>query len=161
MKKIMFLLLLILLICAGITERNIIAESSYDKHPDPYMRVSDLNQLTPDTRKLAEELVERAREEGLPVVIIETYRSQERQEMIYSQGRSAEGHKVTWTLDSMHTKRRAFDIIKEGSDPYGDEDFFERCAEIGEEIALESGHYWSVKDSGHFQNFNFWNHIWY
>ncbi|WP_281486989.1 M15 family metallopeptidase [Lysinibacillus sphaericus] len=44
------------------------------------------------------------------VFITETYRSQERQKYLYAQGRTRPGQIVTWTLDSNHKSRLAWDI---------------------------------------------------
>lgn len=159
-KRILIFGFLIGLTVLGLKIRNLIEEASY---PPLYGNqiVSDLDQLTPDTKALAEEFLARCQAEGLEVKITETYRTQGRQNQLYAQGREIEGPRVTWTRNSLHTRRRAFDIAKEGDDPYGDLEFFERCAEIGEEVGLEAGHYWRVKDSPHFQNFNWWNYFWY
>lgn len=118
---------------------------------DEYEIISDIEELEPKTRELCYEFVDRCQEAGLDVVVIETYRSQERQDRLYDQGRVTDGPVVTWTRDSIHTKRRAFDIVKAGDDPYSDEDFFRRCAEIGEDLGLECGYYWDKADMGHYQ----------
>lgn len=156
MKRSILLGLLFGLIFLGITIRNEIAKRNYPRVSGQGV-ISDLNQLTPDTKKLALEFLRRCEEEGLNVKITETYRTQRRQDELYAQGRDTDGPRVTWTENSMHTRRRAFDIAKAGDDPYGDLEFFERCAEIGREVGLESGHYWRVKDSPHFQNYKWWN----
>lgn len=143
-----------------VTLRNEIVKASFSPINENEI-ISDLNQLTPDTKKLALEFLSRCEEEGLAVKIVETYRTQKRQDHLYAQGRNTDGPRVTWTKNSVHTRRRAFDIVKAGEDPYGDEEFFEKCAKIGEEVGLEAGHYWTVRDSGHFQNFNWWNRFWY
>lgn len=44
------------------------------------------------------------------IFITETYRSQERQNYLYAQGRTQPGQKVTWTLKSNHSGRLAWDI---------------------------------------------------
>lgn len=44
------------------------------------------------------------------IFITETYRSQERQKYLYAQGRTRPGQIVTWTLDSNHKSRLAWDI---------------------------------------------------
>lgn len=47
---------------------------------------------------------------GLQFIVTCTYRSQEEQNELYAQGRTKPGKKVTWTKNSKHTLRRAFDI---------------------------------------------------
>lgn len=44
------------------------------------------------------------------IFITETYRSQERQNYLYAQGRTRPGQIVTWTLNSKHKSRLAWDI---------------------------------------------------
>lgn len=124
----------------------------------PEVVISDLGELTPKTQALAEDFLARCQEEGLPVLITETYRTQDRQDYLYEQGRTREGPVVTWTRQSSHTDRRAFDICKEGPDPYGDEDFFRRCAEIGLEVGLSPGYYWETcQDKPHFEYDPWWD----
>lgn len=43
--------------------------------------------------------------------MFEGYRSQERQDHLYAQGRTRPGAKVTWTQESHHTGRRAADVV--------------------------------------------------
>ncbi|WP_138159342.1 M15 family metallopeptidase [Peptoniphilus catoniae] len=118
--------------------------------------ISDLEELSPNTKKLAYKFLERCEEEGLSVIVTETYRTQERQEKLYAQGRTEEGNKVTWTRNSNHTKRHAFDIAKAGSDPYGDMEFFRKCADIALEVGLTPGYYFKTyKDPPHME-FNAW-----
>lgn len=97
--------------------------------------ISDLDELSPKTRELAIEFLERCEESGLSVRIRETYRTQARQNMLYEQGRTTPGPIVTWTKNSKHNMRRAFDICEDNTDnPYGDLEFFRRCADIGKEV---------------------------
>ena len=114
--------------------------------------ISDIEQLSPKTKELALEFLARCEAEGLPVQITETYRTQERQNALYEQGRSLPGPIVTWTKNSKHTQGLAFDICKAGGDPYGDDDFFRRCAEIGREVGLSPGYFWEKNpDKPHYQ----------
>lgn len=130
---------------------------SYAGNYDPNAVVSDLDELTPKTRELALKFLERCEEEGLKVRITETYRTQERQDKLYDQGRRTKGNVVTWTKNSKHTKRRAFDICEQGPNPYGNEDFFRRCAEIGREVGLTPGYYWEgVQDKPHYELNRWW-----
>ncbi|WP_459129829.1 M15 family metallopeptidase [Guggenheimella bovis] len=120
-------------------------------------RIDSLDELTPHTKAKALEFLERCREEGLDVVITETYRSDERQRVLYAKGRTTEGSIVTYTLHSNHTSRRAFDICKGGDDPYGDDAFFEQCARIGKEVGLDCGFYWKgFQDRPHYELNEWW-----
>lgn len=131
--------------------------ATYDKiSNNPEEIVSDINQLSPHTKNLALKFLERCYEENLNVKISETYRSQERQNYLYEKGRSRPGLIVTWTKNSKHTERRAFDIVKAGNKPYGDDDFFRKCADIGLELGLTPGYYFeNYQDKPHFE-FNAW-----
>ena len=129
----------------------------YDKSlKDSTERIREISELTPHTQKLCKEFLNRCENAGLPVIITETYRSQKRQDELFKQGRETDGPVVTWTKNSRHTKRRAFDIAKRGPDPYGDEEFFRKCAEIGKEVGLNPGYFWDdYQDKPHFQ-FDAW-----
>lgn len=128
-----------------------------DSVPDEI--ISDLDQLTPKTKEVAEKFLYACQVQGLDVRITETYRSQERQDWLYDQGRSRDGNIVTWTRHSRHTDRYAFDICKAGPDPYGDEEFFRSCAEIGRDLGLNAGYFWTgYQDMAHFQLDTWWNH---
>ena len=123
---------------------------------DSTEQIREISELTPHTQKLCKEFLNRCENAGLPVIITETYRSQKRQDELFKQGRETDGPVVTWTKNSRHTKRRAFDIAKRGPDPYGDEEFFRKCAEIGKEVGLNPGYFWdNYQDKPHFQ-FDAW-----
>lgn len=48
---------------------------------------------------------------GINPLVVETYRSQVRQNYLYSIGRTVPGTKCTWTLTSIHTQRNAVDVV--------------------------------------------------
>lgn len=122
--------------------------------------INDLDQLTPKTRELCLAFLEKAQEQGLKVRIVETYRPQERQDYLYEQGRSRAGGIVTWTKNSKHTSRRAFDIVQNiRGKEYNDADFFEQCAVIGRSLGLIAGHDWEEKDSPHFEYRPWWERL--
>lgn len=159
MKYLIMFLILFLLIMVVKNRKKIFDLGSYSTLPvlQKTERCNDLNQLSPETKELCEEFMEKCKTEGLPVAITETYRTQERQNMLYEQGRTTSGAVVTWTRKSQHTSRRAFDIMKNvQGEEYTDEEFFRRCAEIGREIGLNAGYYWGVRDACHFQFDPWW-----
>lgn len=158
-KRIFILCMMLFFIFVFLWRREIFDLGIYPKlgKIDRLERCTDLDQLSPATRKRCEKFLERCEQEGLPVVITETYRTQERQDMLYEQGRTQPGAVVTWTRNSQHTSHRAFDIMKNvRGEEYTDEDFFRRCAEIGREVGLNSGYYWKVRDACHFQFDPWW-----
>lgn len=81
-----------------------------------------------------------------------TYRSQEEQDMLYAQGRTVPGRRVTWTRHSKHNERKAFDIavVKNGKISWDEPDYNEPGA-IGEDIGLIWGGRWKSPDRPHFQ----------
>lgn len=132
----------------------------------------DINELDVDTKLACEIFKEECKKAGLDVVITETYRPQQRQNYLYCQGRTAEqcvkagidrefairycdpsAKQVTWTLNSNHKNRRAFDFCKNVvGHEYDDDLFFKKCAEIAVKIGLEAGYNWTSKqDKPHLQ----------
>ena len=85
----------------------------------------DISALTPQAQKACNLFMAKCKSAGLNVLITETYRSQERQSYLYKQGRTRSGQVVTWTLNSRHTSRRAWDICKNvKGQEYSDSSFF-------------------------------------
>lgn len=71
----------------------------------------DLNELLPVAQTACRLLFQECYKAGIRnIFITETYRSQERQNYLYAQGRTRPGQKVTWTLNSNHKSRLAWDI---------------------------------------------------
>ncbi|MGE7910839.1 M15 family metallopeptidase [Lysinibacillus xylanilyticus] len=71
----------------------------------------DLAQLLPAAQLACRLLFQECYKAGIRnVFITETYRSQERQNYLYAQGRTRPGQVVTWTLKSNHSSRLAWDI---------------------------------------------------
>jgi hypothetical protein len=75
-----------------------------------------LDVLDPQFRDRLERVISRMETEyGYKVEVLETYRSQERQNQLYKQGRTEPGPVVTWTRDSNHTAGRAADLLIDGT----------------------------------------------
>lgn len=116
----------------------------------------DINELHPVLKDLALKLVERCRQEGINIKIGETYRSVERQEYLYAQGRTRAGNIVTYargtSMSSYHQWRLAFDVFQ---NIRGDEynlTVLKKVGKIGKELGLEWGGDWtSFRDYPHFQ----------
>ena len=71
----------------------------------------DLNELLPVSEKACRLLFQECYKAGIRnIFITETYRSQQRQNYLYAQGRTRSGQIVTWTTSSRHTSRLAWDI---------------------------------------------------
>lgn len=99
---------------------------------------------------------------GVQFMVTSTYRSQEEQDELYSQGRTKPGKIVTWTKSSKHTERKAFDVavLNENNQPTWnlkadvDKDSvpdYEELGRIGEHLGLTWGGSWKKKDYCHFE----------
>jgi peptidoglycan L-alanyl-D-glutamate endopeptidase CwlK len=64
-----------------------------------------LDDLSDSFKPKAIELIARCIEEGVPVMIIFTGRTEVEQAELYAQGRTKPGQIVTWTLDSKHVMK--------------------------------------------------------
>lgn len=72
--------------------------------------VRDLSALQPPVRDAASRMLEDARSAGVHLNVVETQRSQARQDSLYQQGRTRPGPRVTWTTTSRHLPGRAIDF---------------------------------------------------
>ena len=87
---------------------------------------------------------------GVDIFITETYRSQERQNYLYEQGRNRPGNIVTWTKSSRHTSRLAWDIACNGSVLY-DNTMLLKAGEVAKKLGITWGGKWSTPDKPHFE----------
>lgn len=115
----------------------------------------DINELTPTAQRACRLFLKKCEEAGLNIFITETYRSQERQNELYAQGRTKPGNIVTWTLNSRHTSRRAWDIAVNGPVLY-DMSVIRKAGEIGKQLGITWGGIWSPPDYAHFEVTNDW-----
>jgi len=121
----------------------------------------DLDELNPEFRKAVDlvlaDLAHWCKEHlpGREPVVIETYRSQERQDALYAQGRTADGHIVTWTRNSKHTQRLAVDIgfSKTGRAGWWDapEKAWKYYAHLARKHGLVAGYDFKNRDRPHIQ----------
>lgn len=120
--------------------------------------VRDISELTPKAQKACRMFLNKCKEKGLPVYITETYRPQERQNELYAQGRTKPGKIVTWTKNSRHKSRRAWDICKMsgGQADYSDTAFFKACGNVARELGITWGGTWSTPDMPHFEVSKSW-----
>ena len=112
---------------------------------DPSRRISATGALDPEFRARLQRVVNRMeREHGHRVEILETVRSQERQEHLFAQGRTRPGQVVTWTLNSNHRTGRAADLLIDGKwdNPAG----YRHLAKIAAEEGLRT---LGARDPGH------------
>jgi len=101
----------------------------------PARRALDL--LSPDFRERLERVIDRMESEfGYKVEVVETFRTQSRQNALYAQGRTEPGRVVTWTRASNHTAGRAADVVIDGS--YAGGLPYERLMRIAREEGLRT-----------------------
>jgi len=120
-----------------------------------------IEDLVPELQTLFHEFSMQMHDAGLQFIVTCTYRSQDEQDELYARGRTKPGNKVTWTRNSRHTRRTAFDIalVKDGKVSWdikadvNDNDIadYEEAGEIGESVGLEWGGRWKTPDRPHFQ----------
>ena len=117
-------------------------------------QIRDISALTKTAQTAFRMFKERCQENGLDFIVTETYRSQERQNYLYEQGRTRPGKVVTWTRNSRHTSRRAWDIVKRlpnGNIDYSDKAFYQKCGKIAKELNITWGGTWKQADTPHFE----------
>ncbi len=114
---------------------------------DPTTPNKDLEAVTPALRSRVQRVIDRMKGEyGHDVAIVETARSQERQDHLFEQGRTRPGAVVTWTHDSAHTRGDAVDVIVDGS--WENAQGFARLQRIAKEEGLRT---LGMKDPGHLE----------
>ena len=114
---------------------------------DPSTAVRDADALVPEFRSRVERVIARMKAEyGHDVTLVETTRSQERQDFLFAQGRTRPGQVVTWTQDSAHTRGEAADVMIDGS--WSNADGFARLQRIAREEGLRT---LGVRDPGHLE----------
>ncbi len=81
------------------------------------------------------------------------YRSQARQNYLYEQGRTRPGQVVTWTRNSNHTSRRAWDIAVAPPRNLYDISTLSKVGAIAKKLGITRGGYWPVGqyDAPHFE----------
>lgn len=116
-----------------------------------------LQGVHPVVAEKARQLITKAYNEGIYVVITQGYRSKEEQDALYAQGRIKPGKIVTNAKGgySYHNFGLAFDfaIMKDdGNISWNVDDKWKRVAQIGKSLGLEWGGDWkSFPDYPHFQ----------
>lgn len=109
--------------------------------------VKDLSDVSPELRARVGRVIDRMKKEyGHDVTIVESARSQERQNRLYEQGRTRPGPIVTWTRDSAHTRGEAVDVLVDGS--WNNAEGFGRLQRIAREEGLRT---LGLQDPGHLE----------
>ena len=114
----------------------------------------DLSELTAAAQTACLLLFQECYKAGIDFVFItETYRSQARQNYLYEQGRTRPGQVVTWTRNSNHTSRRAWDIAVAPPRNLYDISTLSKVGAIAKKLGIEWGGYWEAGkyDAPHFE----------
>jgi len=113
---------------------------------------ASLEKLHPTVREKAEKLLALCKEKGMAVKVEETFRTVERQDELYAQGRTTKGDIVTNAegkeYKSYHQWGLAFDLVRDdGKNPWENGDkFFDKLGALGETIPLKWGGRFKDKD---------------
>jgi peptidoglycan L-alanyl-D-glutamate endopeptidase CwlK len=113
--------------------------------------VAKLADLDPTVKKRAETFLVKAKEAGFNLRITDGYRSFDRQNELYAQGRTKAGSIVTNAKggDSLHNFGMAFDVVDKDKGYNID---WNKVGQIGRDAGLEWGGDWkSFQDRPHFQ----------
>lgn len=114
----------------------------------------DLSELTSAAQIACRLLFQECYKVGIDFIFItETYRSQARQNYLYEQGRTRAGQVVTWTRNSNHTSRRAWDIAVAPPRNLYDISTLSKVGAIAKKLGIEWGGYWEAGkyDAPHFE----------
>jgi len=114
----------------------------------------DLSELTAAAQTACHLLFQECFKAGIvDIFITETYRSQARQNYLYEQGRTRPGQVVTWTRNSNHTSRRAWDIAVAPPRNLYDISTLSKVGAIAKRLGIEWGGYWEAGkyDAPHFE----------
>lgn len=112
----------------------------------------DINQLHPVAQVACRLLLEECKKAGVPIFITETYRSQARQEYLYAQGRTRPGQIVTWTLNSNHKSKLAWDVAVSPPKSLYDVATLNKAGAIARKLGINWGGDWvGTVDRPHFE----------
>ncbi|MFY0518525.1 M15 family metallopeptidase [Lysinibacillus sp. UGB7] len=113
----------------------------------------DLSELLPPAQTACRLLFQKCYKAGIKnIFITETYRSQERQKYLYAQGRTRPGQIVTWTLNSNHKSRLAWDIAVGPLQTLYDVTTLNKVDAIAKKLGIEWGGTWTnAIDRPHFE----------
>lgn len=115
-----------------------------------------IEDLTPDTQVKCRRFVALCAKAGVDALITSTYRDNDSQAVLYAQGRTGPGNKVTnaGPGHSWHNYRVAFDFVPivAGKAIWDDAKMWATCGAIARECGLEWGGDWKFKDKPHCQN---------
>ncbi len=118
----------------------------------------DINELLPSARLAVQLLFQECYKAGIRnIFITETHRSQGRQKYLYAQGRTLPGQIVTWTLNSNHKSRLAWDVAVGPPQSLYDVTTLSKMAAIARKLSITWGGDWTGNiDRPHFEVKSSW-----
>ncbi|WP_042470686.1 M15 family metallopeptidase [Bacillus ndiopicus] len=118
----------------------------------------DLAELLPIAQTACRLLFQECYKAGITnIFITETYRSQERQNYLYAQGRTRPGQIVTWTLNSNHKSRLAWDIAVGSPQSLYDVNTLNKVGTLARKLGITWGGDWTGSiDRPHFEVKSTW-----
>ncbi|EGQ21297.1 peptidoglycan L-alanyl-D-glutamate endopeptidase CwlK [Sporosarcina newyorkensis 2681] len=113
----------------------------------------DVSELSPVAQTAIRLLFQELYKAGIrDVFVTETYRSQARQKYLYAQGRTRPGNIVTWTLNSNHASRLAWDIAVAPPKSLYDVATLNKAGAIARKLGITWGGDWKNNlDRPHFE----------
>lgn len=103
------------------------------------------DELQPDSREPVKAWLTACWNQGYRFSVVEVFRTQQRQDQLYLQGRTKPGRIVTWTRHSMHTLRLALDLVAENCT-------YQQLEDVGLPYAIyRPRELVRLGDKGHFQ----------
>jgi len=123
------------------------ATASAIERADMHAVEKALAQLSPEFRDRLQRVMDRMKSEyGHSVSVVETVRSQARQDALFAQGRTTDGPIVTWTTNSKHVQGLAADVMVDGmwNNPAG----YAHLAAVAKQEGLRT---LGARDPGHLE----------
>lgn len=112
-----------------------------------------INELAPVAQTACKLFFQECAKAGIPIFITETYRSPARQKYLYEQGRTRPGTIVTWTLNSNHASRLAWDVAVSPPLNLYDTATLNKAGAIARKLGITWGGDWAASniDRPHFE----------
>lgn len=111
----------------------------------------DIEELAPLAQQACNLFLNECKKQDIDVFITETYRSQARQDYLHAQGRDRPGQIVTWTKNSNHTGRMAWDIAVNPPKNLYDVATLNRAGQVAKQLGITWGGNWQIQDRPHFE----------
>jgi peptidoglycan L-alanyl-D-glutamate endopeptidase CwlK len=119
--------------------------------PDLTKACRSLDELKPAARKACDLFLAACKAKQINIFVTETYRSQARQNYLYEQGRTRPGNIVTWTKNSRHTSRLAWDVAVNPPLDLYNYAVLHLAGDVARKLGITWGGNWDTPDRPHFE----------